>query len=152
MSNTTLKRSKAAAKDAPAKRAATVDADYLALIETFPLRPIRTRGDYDRAAAVAGRLALRDLTKGESDYLDVLADLISAYDRDHATLGASGDTPAERLRRLLEDAGMTATQLAVELGIPRSAVSMMLTGARAVSKANARKLGGRFKLNPSFFL
>jgi hypothetical protein len=45
-------------------------------------------------------------------------------------------------RRLLEDAGMTATQLAGEGGIPRSAVSMMLSGTRAVSKANARKLGG----------
>jgi HTH-type transcriptional regulator/antitoxin HigA len=137
---------------ARAKPAAKVDANYLALIETFPLRPIRTCGDYDRAAAVADRLALRDLTQGESDYLNVLADLIGAYDREHVTLGASGDTPAERLRRLLEDAGMTATQLAAELGIPRSAVSMILTGARAVSKANARKLGERFKLNPSFFL
>ena len=47
---------------------------------------------------------------------------------------------------------MTATQLAGEGGIPRSAVSMMLSGTRAVSKANARKLGERFKLNPSFFL
>ena len=82
----------------------------------------------------------------------MLADLISAYDREHVTLGASGDTPAERLRRLLEDAGMTATQLAGELGIPRSAVSMILSGARAVSKANARKLGERFKVNASFFL
>jgi hypothetical protein len=29
---------------------------------------------------------------------------------------------------------------------------MMLSGTRAVSKANARKLGERFGLNPSFFL
>ena len=36
--------------------------------------------------------------------------------------------------------------------IPRSAVSMMLSGARGVSKANARKLGERFKLKPSSFL
>jgi antitoxin component HigA of HigAB toxin-antitoxin module len=148
MSTTTLKKR----TGAPVKNAARVDADYLAPIEVFPLRPIRTRGDYDRAAAVADRLAVRELTKAESDYLDVLADLITAYDRGHVTLGRSGDTPAERLRSLLEDAGMTATQLAAELGIPRSAVSMMLSGARGVSKANARKLGERFKLNPSYFL
>lgn len=148
MSTATLKKRPRAG----AKSAAKVDADYLALIEAFPLRPIRTRADYDRAAAVADRLALRELTKAESDYLDVLADLITAYDREHVTLGGSGDTPAERLRSLLEEAAMTATQLAGELGIPRSAVSMMLSGSRGVSKANARKLGERFKLNPSYFL
>jgi hypothetical protein len=55
--------------------------------------------------------------------------------------------PAERLRSLLEYAGMTATPPAGEGGIPRSAVSMTLSGTRAVSKANARTLGERFKLN-----
>lgn len=150
MSAATLK--KPSQRNAKAAVSAKAGDDYLALINEFPLRPIRNRADYDRAAAVADRLALRDLTDGESDYLDVLVELISAYDRQHSTLGKSGDTPADRLRVLLEESGMTATQLADELDISRSAISMILSGVRDVSKVNAFKLGERFKLNPSYFL
>ena len=98
-----------------------VDADYLALIEALPLRPIRTLGDYDQAAPVANRLALRE------------------PDESGVGLLRCAGGPHQRVRPRAR-------------GIPRSAVSMMLSGTRAVSKANARKLGEWFKLNPSFFL
>jgi hypothetical protein len=46
---------------------------YLALIDTFPLRPLRSERDYDAAVTVLDTLAVRpedSLDPGEQDYLD----------------------------------------------------------------------------------
>ena len=57
---------------------------YLKLIRRFPLRPIRSDADLDRAIAMVDALAARikDLTPDERDYLDVLADLVEKYETD----------------------------------------------------------------------
>lgn len=48
--------------------------DYLSLLVEFPLRPIQTILEYERAAAIIHRLALRDqkLSNGQLAYLEVL--------------------------------------------------------------------------------
>ena len=71
-----------------AKRA-MADRSYMALIRRFPLRPIRTRRQYQAASKVMDQLALRgetELDAGEADYLDVLSDLIEAYENTHGTI------------------------------------------------------------------
>jgi HTH-type transcriptional regulator/antitoxin HigA len=53
------------------------------LLLQFPLRPIRTKRVYAAATKITDRLAVRgeeDLNKDELDYLDVLTDLVEAYD------------------------------------------------------------------------
>ncbi len=57
------------------KRAPVVD-DYLNLVRRFPLRPIRTRSDYESAMQILSDLSADDdASAGESDYADVLARL-----------------------------------------------------------------------------
>ncbi len=54
---------------------------YMELIARFPLRPLRSNRDLERASKIANSLAIRDnLTQGETDYLDVLTDLIEKYE------------------------------------------------------------------------
>ncbi|MBC7782370.1 MAG: helix-turn-helix domain-containing protein [Burkholderiales bacterium] len=127
---------------------------YMGLIQQFPLRPIRNRADYAAATTMVDQLAAQDeskLDRGEADYLDVLGDLIESYEAKHATPTDPG-TPAQRLRRLMESSGTSATDLAKILGVTRPLVSMVLSGKRALSTPNIRKLAERFHLEPGYFI
>ena len=60
---------------------------YMSLVARFPLRPLRSDRDLNRAAKIANALAIRDdLTQGETDYLDVLTDMIEKYEATHYPL------------------------------------------------------------------
>ena len=129
------------------------DPAYSALVRRHPLRPIRRQADYDAAAAMLDTLVLRaDLSPGERDYLEVLTDLVEAYDRKHFPPAPDRRPPHERLRSLVRDAGVSPAELQKVLGVAQSTVSMILSGQRGISKAAALALGKRFSLNPAYFL
>ena len=54
--------------------------EYLALIERFPLRPIRSERELKRAAKVVDGLLDRERSKEEDSYLNVLSLLIEQYE------------------------------------------------------------------------
>lgn len=57
---------------------------YLELVRRFPLRPIRTEEELDAATVVIHSLIDKEvLTPPEDDYLDVLSDLVIAYEEVH---------------------------------------------------------------------
>src|SRR5271156_3353809 len=83
---------------------------YLGLVRTFPLRPIRSDSDLDRAIAVIDSLITRDdLDSGEEDYLDVLGDLVHKYEAKHDPIAPVSD--AEMVQFLLESNEMAQTEL-----------------------------------------
>jgi antitoxin component HigA of HigAB toxin-antitoxin module len=96
-------------------------------------------------------LVLRKLSPGERDYLDALALMVEAYDDEHhRPPGLDRRTPLQRVRWLMESAGMTPSQLGDVIG-SRPAASMFLSGTRAeLSKPQIRRLG-HFKMDASFF-
>ena len=54
---------------------------YFDLVREFPLRPLRSDRELDRAIAVIDRLLARGkLASDEADYLDVLSDLVEKYE------------------------------------------------------------------------
>ena len=132
-------------------RAAVAD-DYLDLVRQFPLRPIRSVTEYDRAAAMLDRLVLRnDLSPGQQDYLDALTLMVEAYDVAHDAVRA-GRTPLQRVRSLMAAAGISRAQLGDIIG-SRPAASMFLNEARKeLSKPQIRRLAAHFRLNPGYFL
>src|SRR5262249_55920663 len=76
------------------------DAAYLALIRRLALRPIRTAAELDAASAIIDELTDRDnLSATESDYLDVLGDLVAKYEDEHVEMPHVSD--AEMLRSLM---------------------------------------------------
>jgi len=86
---------------------------YLALIDIFPLRPLRSAREYDAAAAVLDRLAVRpegSLGPGEQDYFDTLTMLVEAYDRDDDNHEKEQRDPLTILRYLMQESGMTPSR------------------------------------------
>jgi HTH-type transcriptional regulator/antitoxin HigA len=127
---------------------------YLALIDRFPLRPLRSARDYDAAVAVLDTLAVRpegSLDPGEQDYLDTLTMLVEAYDQEHHDWPAQQRDPLSMLKYLMQESGMTQAELGRLLG-NRALASLILNGRRQLSKSHIRKLADHFKVSPALFL
>jgi HTH-type transcriptional regulator / antitoxin HigA len=134
--------------------AKTTRDDYLELIKQFPLRVIRNERELDAAIKVALRLAAKgeaELSEGEAGYLDVLDRLIEDYEETYHGMPRSDATPLERLRDLVNEAGLSASDLGRLLG-NRSLGSLLMTGRRELSKAHIRVLAEHFKVNAGYFL
>jgi len=129
-------------------------AAYLALIDTFPLRPLRCGRDYDAAVTVLDTLAVRaegSLDPGEQDYFDTLTLLVEAYDREHHGIDFEARDPLSMLTYLMQESGMTQADLGRLLG-NRALASLILRGYRKLSKSHIHKLAGHFKDSPALFL
>ena len=130
------------------------DPAYQALIDVFPLRPLRSERDYDAAAAVLDALVVRpegSLDAGEQDYLDTLTMLVEAYDREHDEIDSEGREPLAMLKYLMQESGMTQADLGRLLG-NRALASLILGGHRQLSKSHIRKVSAHFKVSPALFL
>ncbi|MGD0141209.1 MAG: helix-turn-helix domain-containing protein [Tepidisphaeraceae bacterium] len=142
---------------AAAKIPAAVSAlpkSYLALMGEFPLRPIKNGTDYDRVAKIVHRLALREggLDAGEEAYLEVLEAMVERYDREHYAVNIDDVSPTRALRMLVEQAGMSVTELGELVG-SKGAASELLSGKRKEpSKAQIAKLCARFRVDAGVFL
>lgn len=133
---------------------AALPQSYLALMDEFPLRPVTTGAEYDIAAKIVHRLALRDddLDAGEQAYLEVLETLLEHYDSRHNPINADDVSPTRLLRMLVEQAGMTVSELGMLLG-SKGAASELLSGKRREpSKSQIAILCARFKVDASAFL
>lgn len=138
----------------PRGKTRTVRDDYMELIREFPLRPIRHAREYQTAAAVLDRLAVRPegtLTAGEQDYLETLTLLVADYDDRHFQLKTARRTPLQNLKYLMAEAGMRTADLGDLLG-NRPLASLILNGHRQLSKTHIRILTDYFKVEPGLFL
>ncbi|MGA2154533.1 MAG: transcriptional regulator [Bryobacteraceae bacterium] len=127
-------------------------ATYEKLLTEILPQAIETKAQYD---LIAGRFADlvgkgRARSVAETRLLRLLALLVEDYDRRHA-LPPDHSTPAEKLQFLLEHSGKTAADLKAIFG-QRSHVHEALTGKRAISAPQARKLGQLFRVEPGLFL
>ena len=112
---------------------------YLELVRQFPLCPIRTKRDYAAAIKAMEQLAVRGedaLNKDELDYLDVLTDLVEAYDNEHFPEPDEG-TPLDRLTSLLEESAMSTADLGRLLGNSGLASQIVLGRRNLVSPTSA---------------
>jgi HTH-type transcriptional regulator / antitoxin HigA len=130
---------------------AKLSSKYLELLVRFPLRRIRSEADLDKATAVMRDLAGRaQLMKPEVDYLEVLADLIEAYEKVHHPIGAP--SPHEMLAGLMEANGINQVELSKATGIPVSTISELLAQKREFNLAHIRKFAANFGVGTSAFI
>jgi HTH-type transcriptional regulator/antitoxin HigA len=123
---------------------------YLALLRAFPPRPIRGDDEHRRAAAVVNGLLDRPaLTPDEEDYLDVLGLLIADYEE--SIYEHSEFTPVERLHHLMEEHGLTQTELARRAGVAVTSLSDILNGKRRISPRVRAKFAACFGVSEAFF-
>ncbi len=124
---------------------------YLALIRRFPLRPIRSDEELDRAIAIVDELLDRDsLAAEEEDYLDVLGDLVEKYETENHPLPDVSD--ADMLRHLIEARGQSQAQVATGAGIAGSTLSAVLAGKRGLNRKHITALARYFAVSPAVFL
>lgn len=120
---------------------------YRKLINRFPLRPIRDDEQNEQAAKFCDQLLDRidSLSPSESDYLEVLSDLIAKYESKWDSECASM-TPRELIRYLMDQNSLAQKDLVPEFGTP-SRVSEFLKGERDLSLEQAKRIAARFRLN-----
>jgi HTH-type transcriptional regulator/antitoxin HigA len=132
-------------------RASALTASYLALIRRFPLRPIRSEAELDRATAVINSLLDRaKLDAAEDDYLDVLSNLVERYEDKHHAIGEA--TESEMLRFLIDQKGVRQAEVARAAGIAESTISAVLADKRKLTRQQISKLAAYFHVSPAVFL
>src|SRR5687768_7155404 len=88
-------------------------AKYLALVQQFPLRPIRSTRDLDAATEILDRMfAAPGLSREEDDYVQVLAGLVEKYEQEQDDFEVSDASPKDVLRHLMEENEMKPADLA----------------------------------------
>jgi HTH-type transcriptional regulator/antitoxin HigA len=112
---------------------------------------IRTEEENERLVAELKGLDQRaeELTPEEREYSELLTVLIEAFEDGHYAL--EGSTPGSRLRSLMEEHGLRQRDLLDVFG-SRGIASEVVSGKRAVSKAQAKKLAELFHVAADLFL
>jgi HTH-type transcriptional regulator/antitoxin HigA len=96
------------------------------------------------------RLLEEDRDEGEESYLDVLTDLVEAYEARRATIPDASE--ADVLRLLMTANGFSQSTLSAEAGISQSTLSAILNGKRSLTRGQMITLANRFHVSPAVFL
>lgn len=121
------------------------------LCGVLPPRPVHDDVELENTAEIIDAMVGHDLNEDQRDYLEVLCELVKAYEDKHHSRDLSHVTPLRALRYLAAEHGMTASALGQLLG-NRALGSKLLQGKRELSKAHIRVLAERFKVSPALFL
>jgi HTH-type transcriptional regulator / antitoxin HigA len=133
------------------KTGSAVPDRYLELILAFPLRPIRTDAEHHDAVVMLDALIDRgELAPEEEDYMDVLGELVRAYEDEHHPLPAASDM--DMLRHLIESRGVTQADVSAATGVAESTLSSILSGRRGLNRNHIASLARYFKVSPAVFI
>jgi HTH-type transcriptional regulator/antitoxin HigA len=133
-----------------AKGSKKIEDRYLDLVRQFPLRPIRSDRELDKAVKMIDSLLSRtSLLPEEEDYLDVLGDLVKRYESETYPIASVSD--AEMLSHRIEAKCVTQTEVSESTGIAVSTISEILAGKRALNRTHIDKLARYFKISAAVF-
>jgi HTH-type transcriptional regulator/antitoxin HigA len=124
---------------------------YLRLVERFLLAPIRTDRELARATELADELFDRpQLLAEEEQFLDVLCDLIEAYEEEHCPI--PDVSAAAMLRFLIDRRGVTQQTVARDTGVANSTITALLSGERELTRKHIEAFALYFGVEPAVFL
>jgi HTH-type transcriptional regulator / antitoxin HigA len=104
---------------------------------TSEVKPIRTKGDYEKALAEVDRLWGTKSGTADGDRLDVLATLIDAYETEHYPIDPPD--PIEAIKFRMEQQSLSRKDLEPLIGT-RTRVAEVLNRKRSLSIAMIRRL------------
>lgn len=119
---------------------------YAELAGRFMPRPVHDEADYRDALAVLDMMAGFDLNAEQEDYFEAIATFVEKYEGEHYAIGGKDLTAVELIRSLMEEHGMSESDLGRLLG-DRSLGHRILSGERELSKAHIRVLAEHFRVN-----
>jgi HTH-type transcriptional regulator / antitoxin HigA len=124
---------------------------YAELVALHPPRPLHDKVAYENTVEVIDALVGRKLNADQDDYLELLSQLVEAYETEHLA-------PPPRLKGrealayLLTEHEATGDDLAAVLGVDRSTAYKLLKGTRQLTTDHIRKLTAHFKVRAEVFL
>jgi len=119
--------------------------DYPGLLALHMLRPIHDKVDCGNALEILDALAGHELNSDQDDYFEALSLFVEAYESVHFP-GLPGKKGLSLLKHLLEENGMSASDLSRLLGTDRSLGVRILSGERNLTLDHIKKLKTRFHL------
>ena len=120
------------------------------LSQTLPSL-IETESEYQRLLAITESLHFnKNRTLEEQKIYKLLVTLIEIYESQQYSIPTS--TPQEILEHIMESSGLRQTDIAEIIGASSGVVSQIVSGKRAISKAQVKALGYQFKVSPSLFI
>lgn len=123
---------------------------YSNLLAQAVPKVIETEIEYERMLALTEQLHFnKNRTPEERTLYKLLATLVELYESEHYPIPES--KPHEVLQHMMAASGMRQADLVGIIG-SSGVVSEIVNGKRAISKAQAKVLGERFKVSPSLFL
>ena len=126
--------------------------DYFDLVETLPLRPIHSVSAHTKAVRMLKRLAqLEGMNRDQSDYFDVLAELVEAYERIRWSNDTAKVSVPTIIRSFLDDHEMTASDLGRMLG-ERTIGYKVLSGKRKLTTTQVKILAHHFRVSTDLFI
>lgn len=124
---------------------------YQDLVAFHPPRVIRDKVDYKNTTTLIDAMAGHKLTKDQDDYLELLSQIVEAYE-DEQLSESKPAHPIETLKYLLAENSMTGEDLAGLLRVDRSQAFKILKGSRALTTEHIKKLCERFHVRADLFL
>jgi HTH-type transcriptional regulator/antitoxin HigA len=115
----------------------------------FALTHIRNDAHLDEAQAMIDQLLERDVDQGAREYLDVLTDLVEAYEDQHHPMPDASE--ADVLRELMRANNLSQPRLAKMSGIAQSTISAVLNANRSLTKDQVARLARIFNVSPNAF-
>jgi HTH-type transcriptional regulator/antitoxin HigA len=109
-----------------------------------PVKPIRTKKDYEAALAELEKLWGAKLGTAAGDRLDVLATLIDVYETEHFPMDPPD--PVEAIKFRMEQQGLTRRDLEPLIGT-RTRVAEVLNRRRSLSIAMIRRLNDKLGIS-----
>ena len=131
---------------------ADVPKTYRELCQLHLPRPIHDASEDEAATEMMNALAVFPRLNAEQrDYLDVLTELVDAYDKTKPVRWPKV-TGGDILKHLLAEHGLNGADLSRLLGVSRNLGAMILRGERNLTLAHVRKLAAHFKVSPQLFI
>ncbi len=122
------------------------------LVRVMPPQAIVDDVHYENTTEMIDRLmASGRLTRGQESYLETLVQLVQAYESAQHAIDPRLDGIAT-LRHLLEENGMSASDLARLLDVHASMGSKILKRERALTVDHLKILSARFKVRAETFM
>lgn len=128
-----------------------IPATYEQLTRLLMPRPIHDDVDYRNALEVLEAMAGFEMNADQQDFFEAVSTFVERYEADHHAIELQGLSPTDILRRLMEEHGMSESDLGRLLG-DRSLGHRILSGDRELSKAHIRTLAEHFALSPAVLL
>ncbi len=90
------------------------------------------------------------MTRGESQYFDVLSKLTADYEKD--IFPSEPMTPQEAFTYILEKSALSQREMGQIIGCRQGRISEIIAGVRELSKEQITRLSAHFKVSANLFL